>query len=165
MDASLHASTEALLHLDALPGDNWEAALREVLRVDSNILGVECVSYWRFRVPASIVCELGQLPNREGLLLPGAYVQVSLPLQSSQALTIPANTLMFRARRTSYGVTEQNWRDVATEVARNGGIPFVVSHRPLPLKPTLTSRRDGRILYQVTPTDLGPGRTTAPPGG
>jgi signal transduction histidine kinase len=59
VDASLHASTEALLHLDALPGDNWEAALREVLRVDSNILGVECVSYWRFRPPGSIVCELG----------------------------------------------------------------------------------------------------------
>jgi signal transduction histidine kinase len=59
VDASLHASTEALLHLDALPGDNWEAALREVLRVDSNILGVECVSYWRFRVPSAIVCELG----------------------------------------------------------------------------------------------------------
>jgi signal transduction histidine kinase len=59
VDASLHASTEALLHLDALPGDNWEAALREVLRVDSNVLGVECVSYWRFRAPTAIVCELG----------------------------------------------------------------------------------------------------------
>jgi RND family efflux transporter MFP subunit len=38
-----------------------------------------------------------QLPNREGLLLPGAYVQVSLPLQSSQAMSIPSNTLMFRS--------------------------------------------------------------------
>jgi RND family efflux transporter MFP subunit len=37
------------------------------------------------------------LPNREGLLLPGAYVQVSLPLQSSQAMVVPANTLIFRA--------------------------------------------------------------------
>ena len=36
------------------------------------------------------------LPNRDGALLPGAYVQVSLPLQSSKALTIPTNALLFR---------------------------------------------------------------------
>ena len=59
MDASLQASTEALIHLNALPGEDWEEDLREILRVDSNLLGVECVSYWRFRVPAAIVCELG----------------------------------------------------------------------------------------------------------
>jgi len=39
-----------------------------------------------------------QLPNREGQLLPGAYVQVSLPLQSSNALVVPANTLIFRGK-------------------------------------------------------------------
>ncbi|MBS0337653.1 MAG: efflux RND transporter periplasmic adaptor subunit [Proteobacteria bacterium] len=39
-----------------------------------------------------------QLPNREGQLLPGAYVQVSLPLQSSKALVIPSSTLMFRGQ-------------------------------------------------------------------
>ena len=71
------------------------------------------------------------------------------------------NTLMFRARRTTYGTNEQNWRDVAVEVVKNGGIPFVVSHRQLSLKPILTSRRDGRILYQVTPADLGLSGTTA----
>ena len=38
------------------------------------------------------------LPNREGVLLPGAYVQVSLPLASSQALVVPSNTLMFRGQ-------------------------------------------------------------------
>ena len=75
------------------------------------------------------------------------------------------NTLMFRARRTTYGVTEQNWRDVAVDVVRRGGVPFVVSHRRLPLKPILYSRRDGRTLYQVTPADLGLGGTTAPSGG
>jgi hypothetical protein len=68
---------------------------------------------------------------------------------------------MFRARRTTYGINEQNWRDVAVEVVKNGGIPFVVSHRQLSLKPILTSRRDGRILYQVTPADLGLSGTTA----
>ena len=36
------------------------------------------------------------LPNRDGALLPGAFVQVSLPLDVSSAMTVPANTLMIR---------------------------------------------------------------------
>ena len=65
------------------------------------------------------------------------------------------NTLMFRARRTTYAITEDNWRAHAAEVARNGGVPFVVSHRALSLRPIFTSRADGRTVYQVTPADLG----------
>ena len=61
----MHASTEALVHLDALSGEDWETALQEILRVDSNVLGVECVSYWRFR-PTSIVCELGYHQSIQG---------------------------------------------------------------------------------------------------
>jgi len=37
------------------------------------------------------------LPNRDGALLPGAYVQVQLPLQAAASLAIPANTLLIRA--------------------------------------------------------------------
>jgi RND family efflux transporter MFP subunit len=37
------------------------------------------------------------LPNRDGVLLPGAYVQVQLPLQSSASMTIPSNALLIRA--------------------------------------------------------------------
>ena len=59
MEAPLQASTEALIHLNALSGESWEEALREILSVDSNLLRVECVSYWRYRMPTSIVCELG----------------------------------------------------------------------------------------------------------
>jgi RND family efflux transporter MFP subunit len=36
------------------------------------------------------------LSNREGRLMPGAYVQVALPLQATDALTIPTNALMIR---------------------------------------------------------------------
>jgi RND family efflux transporter MFP subunit len=36
------------------------------------------------------------LPNKDGVLLPGAYVQVLLPLQASKAMTIPTNALMIR---------------------------------------------------------------------
>ncbi len=37
------------------------------------------------------------LPNRDGALLPGAYVQISLLLQASNELVISTNTLMFRS--------------------------------------------------------------------
>ena len=46
------------------------------------------------------------LPNRDGVLLPGAYVQVSLPLTPSRALTIPANALLFRAEGTRVAVVD-----------------------------------------------------------
>ncbi|MEO6929075.1 MAG: efflux RND transporter periplasmic adaptor subunit [Casimicrobiaceae bacterium] len=36
------------------------------------------------------------LPNHDGALLPGAFVQVALPLPASRALIIPANSLLFR---------------------------------------------------------------------
>jgi RND family efflux transporter MFP subunit len=46
------------------------------------------------------------LPNRDGTLLPGAYVQVSLPLAASQSLSIPANALLFRAEGTRVAVVD-----------------------------------------------------------
>lgn len=36
------------------------------------------------------------LSNKDRLLLPGAYVQVSLPLAASQTLVVPTNVLLFR---------------------------------------------------------------------
>ncbi|SDI23360.1 efflux RND transporter periplasmic adaptor subunit [Propionivibrio dicarboxylicus] len=40
------------------------------------------------------------LPNPDGLLLPGAYVQVGLPLADNRALTAPTNTLLIRGEGT-----------------------------------------------------------------
>jgi RND family efflux transporter MFP subunit len=40
------------------------------------------------------------LPNRDGTLLPGAFVQVSLGLAPSQALMVPSNALIFRGEGT-----------------------------------------------------------------
>jgi len=37
------------------------------------------------------------LPNPDGSLLPGAYVQVALPMAASTVLRVPTNTLLFRA--------------------------------------------------------------------
>lgn len=50
------------------------------------------------------------LPNREGLLLPGAYVQVSLPLAASRALSIPGNTLLFRPEGTRVATVDAEGR-------------------------------------------------------
>jgi RND family efflux transporter MFP subunit len=50
------------------------------------------------------------LPNKEGTLLPGAYVQVSLPLAASQSLTVPANALLFRAEGTRVAVVDAQGR-------------------------------------------------------
>ncbi len=63
------------------------------------------------------------LPNRSGTLLPGAYVQVSLPLAASQALTIPANALLFRAEGTRVALVdrENKVRLRAVQVGRNYG--------------------------------------------
>ncbi|MEZ2292632.1 efflux RND transporter periplasmic adaptor subunit [Variovorax sp. RCC_210] len=44
------------------------------------------------------------LPNKDGALLPGAYVQVSLPLAASRTLTVPSNALLFRAEGTRIAV-------------------------------------------------------------
>jgi RND family efflux transporter MFP subunit len=50
------------------------------------------------------------LPNPEGTLMPGAYVQVSLPLAASRSLTIPANALLFRAEGTRVAVVDAQGR-------------------------------------------------------
>jgi len=46
------------------------------------------------------------LRNREGILLPGAFVQVALPLQPSQSLVIPTNALLFRAEGLRVAVVD-----------------------------------------------------------
>jgi RND family efflux transporter MFP subunit len=50
------------------------------------------------------------LPNHDGALLPGAYVQVSLPLKGGGALTIPANALLFRSEGTRVAVVDGQGR-------------------------------------------------------
>jgi len=46
------------------------------------------------------------LPNRDGTLLPGAYVQVALPLHASNVLTIPADALMVRGEGMRVAVVD-----------------------------------------------------------
>jgi len=63
------------------------------------------------------------LDNRNGTLLPGAYVQVSLPLQANQSLVIPSNALLFRAEGTRVGVVDAQGKIAlkAVSLGRNFG--------------------------------------------
>ncbi len=48
------------------------------------------------------------LPNPDGRLLPGAYVQATLPMAAVGTLTVPANTLLFRAEGPTVAVVGAN---------------------------------------------------------
>jgi hypothetical protein len=63
------------------------------------------------------------LVNPERVLLPGAYVQVALPLQASAALLVPTNTLLFRAEGSLVGVVDKQGKVKlkAVTVGRNYG--------------------------------------------
>ena len=50
------------------------------------------------------------LANRDGVLLPGALVQVALPLQASKALVIPTNALLFRGEGMRVAVVDASGR-------------------------------------------------------
>ena len=68
------------------------------------------------------------LPNRNDTLLPGAYVQVTLPLQASQSLVAPSNTLLFRGTGTMVAVVDGEGRVSLRRVlvGRNFGTEFEV---------------------------------------
>ena len=51
-----------------------------------------------------------RLPNPDGALAPGAYVNVSLPLAPKGPLSIPANTLLFRAEGPNVAVVDDEGR-------------------------------------------------------
>lgn len=63
------------------------------------------------------------LPNRENTLLPGAYVQVSLPLQAAQDVVISTNALVFRPSGLQVAMVEggNKVRFVPIKVGRNHG--------------------------------------------
>ncbi len=68
------------------------------------------------------------LPNRDGSLLPGAYVKVELPLQAGASLLAPTNTLLFRAEGTLVALVDTQGHVTLKKVAvgRNYGVDFEV---------------------------------------
>jgi RND family efflux transporter MFP subunit len=63
------------------------------------------------------------LPNPNGVLLPGAYVQVALPMAASTVLRVPTNALLFRADGTRLALVDANGRVAlrAVQIGRNLG--------------------------------------------
>ena len=69
------------------------------------------------------------LPNKDGALLPGAYVQVALPLTASAALSVPSNTLLFRGEGTRVAVIDGQGKVTlrAVTLGRNNGTTVEVT--------------------------------------
>jgi RND family efflux transporter MFP subunit len=63
------------------------------------------------------------LPNRDGALLPGAYVNVELPLGPGGTMSVPANALLFRGEGTRVAVVDGRGRVTLRPVTlgRNAG--------------------------------------------
>lgn len=63
------------------------------------------------------------LPNKDGALLPGAYVQVSLPVQAGNETVIPTNALMFRSNGVQVAAVDAAGKVtlVPVKVGRNFG--------------------------------------------
>jgi RND family efflux transporter MFP subunit len=72
------------------------------------------------------------LPNHDGVLLPGAYVQVALPISDAGHLVVPGNTLLFRAEGPRVAVVDASGnvhlrpvtiaRDLGQSLEIGGGI-------------------------------------------
>ena len=63
------------------------------------------------------------LPNKDGALLPGAYVQVALPLSASATLSVPSNALLFRGEGPRVAVIDAQGKVTlhAVTLGRNNG--------------------------------------------
>ena len=57
----------ALLRLAAIPKHDWEASIQQILEIDSEVLGLQRVSYWSLhRELGSIRCEMGYIAHPRG---------------------------------------------------------------------------------------------------
>ena len=89
------------------------------------------------------------LPNKEGILLPGAFVQVSLPLALSRSLSIPNNALIIRGEGTMVAVVDDKNRVNIKPVrlGRNYGVKVEV----------MSGLQGGERLVLNPPDSLSPG--------
>jgi RND family efflux transporter MFP subunit len=69
------------------------------------------------------------LSNKDGALLPGAYVQVALPLSASATLSVPSNALLFRGEGTRVAVIDGSGKVKlhAVTLGRNNGTTVEVT--------------------------------------
>ena len=110
------------------------------------------------------------LQNRDGALMPGAYVQVALPLQASEALTLSTNTLMIRGEGMRVAAVDNEGRVKLKpiKVGRNYGQNFEVlagvgPNDQIVLNPP-DSLSDGDKVT-IAPTKDAPAKAGAAKGG
>ena len=101
------------------------------------------------------------LPNRDGALLPGAYVQVLLPLKGAQGMVIPTNALMFRGDGLRVATVDDSGRVklVPIKVGRNLGARIEVvdgleGQEKLVLNPS-DSLAEGDVVSVAVQSDHG----------
>ena len=107
------------------------------------------------------------LPNADGALLPGAYVQVLLPLPASSALLLPGNTLMFRAEGTLVGVVDQRGTVALRKVSvgRNLGADVEVLDGVSDGERVVLNPPDWLAAGQAVVVAPPPAAASAPPAG
>jgi RND family efflux transporter MFP subunit len=99
------------------------------------------------------------LPNKDGTLLPGAYVQVALPLSASSALSIPSNTLLFRGEGTRVATIDSQGKVTlkAVTLGRNSGTTVEVTSGLQPSDRLVLNPPDSLVDGDVvTPTAKAP---------
>jgi RND family efflux transporter MFP subunit len=98
------------------------------------------------------------LPNRDGTLLPGAYVNVALPMQASRAIVISTNALIFRADGLVVAAVDDKGKVsiIPVKVGRNYG----------PTVEVLDGLKGDEQLILNPPDSIAAGDTVsvAPPG-
>jgi RND family efflux transporter MFP subunit len=107
------------------------------------------------------------LPNKDGLLLPGAFVQVTLKMAASGAIAVPANALLFRGDGNRVAVLDSagKVRLQTVRLGRNYGEMVEVSEglkggERIVLNPS-DSLADGDML-KVAPASAEKTAATAP---
>jgi len=114
------------------------------------------------------------LPNKEGMLMPGAFVQVSLPLKASGAMMIPTNALLIRGSGISVAVIDAGGKVALRpiQIGRNLGdsvevLDGLAAADTLVLNPS-DSIADGDVVIPAQPKAVvakdGPAKSAAAAG-
>jgi RND family efflux transporter MFP subunit len=103
------------------------------------------------------------LPNKDGALLPGAYVQVDLPLAASTTLSVPTNALLFRGEGTRVAVIDAQGKVAlhAVTLGRNSGTSVEVTSGLRPTDRLVLNPPDSLVDGDVVTTQP-PAATKAP---
>ena len=150
--AARPGATASLL-LDAFPGEVFHGTLvRQANAID----------------PASrtLLVEV-DVDNAKGQLMPGAYVSVHLTLPDAvRAVTIPANTLLFRKEGLRVGVVRQGKAElVPVTIGRDYGAAVQVVEGLQPTDPVILNPADSLITGTPVKVNTPPAGGATPTGG